>query len=154
LRLRPPARYHNCLAAYHEAGHAVARLATGGRVHRVAIAEDGTGHTCALTLRSCPSPINDAICALAGPAAEAAAAGCSLAEVLTGSTGSTDLDMARAALAQDPYRTSLRTAAALATSLIQEHAVAVATVARALLDRGALDEDALATIMRGRGWPR
>jgi hypothetical protein len=148
--LRPLIQHDRALAAYHEAGHAVARLVSGNPVRGITLAEDGTGGTRYLYRRGCLTPITDAICCLAGPVAEAAAAGRPLAEVLAGGEGSADLDMARAALAQDASRTTLGTAAALAADLVREHAAAVKAVANALLDRGGvLDGDTLAaTILR------
>jgi hypothetical protein len=136
------------LAAYHEAGHAIARLVSGNPVRRVAIAEDGARDTYYLAHRAYPTLLVDAICCLAGPVAEAAAAGRPVAEVLAGTA---DLDMARAALARDPYRTGLQTALALARQLVAEHAAAIDAVAGALLYRGALDGDALAAELGREG---
>jgi hypothetical protein len=131
------------LSAYHEAGHAVARLVSGNPVRSVAIAEDGAGST--HYLYRTPRPMVDAVCCLAGPTVEAAISNRPLAKVLFGTT---DLDMALMALRQDTSRTGLRTAVHLATFLVREHTAAIDAVAQALLTRGALDGVALAAIMR------
>jgi hypothetical protein len=131
-------------AAYHEAGHAVARIACGSPVRRVFIAEDGSGGTAYLSQRSRPRPPVDAICCLAGPIAEAQRRGLPHWEVLEDTT---DLRMARAALAPDASRTGLDTAASMAADLVWRYADAIEAVARALLDGGSIDGDALAAIV-------
>jgi hypothetical protein len=142
------------LAAYHEAGHAVARLYCGNPLRRVTIAEDADTIGRTTYLYAEPRPFVDAVCCVAGPLVESAIAERPLAEVFA-DTGSVDLEMAEAALAQDPdglppfksANADLKTAVRLAARIIKEHAATVEALAEALLEnRGALDEAELRRI--------
>jgi ATP-dependent Zn protease len=132
------------LIAYHEAGHAVARLFCGNPVRRVTIAEDGTGNT--KYLYRSPRPLADAVCCVAGPLVESAIAERPLAEVFADDTGRADLEMAEAALRADPEGRDLKTAVRLAARIIKEYAGTVEAVAEALIASGALDEAELRRI--------
>jgi hypothetical protein len=86
------------VAAYHESGHAVARLIHGLTFSRAWVADDGTGGV--VVGNSPPGQHWGAsIRALAGPVAEARRTGQPLDEILTSQAGSVDRQHAEAALA-------------------------------------------------------
>lgn len=135
--------------AYHEAGHAVVRVALGLEPCPVEIRTDGTGlaHGTERLEHGDRWIIERQILwTLAGPVAEARAARCSLISVFWGG-GASDWAHARERLATPcPYLNDLDSYEQWARELVGEHWQGIERVAVALLERGRLDGSTVADL--------
>jgi hypothetical protein len=132
--------------AYHESGHAVARLVHGAPFLSVEIGEDGEGAVDVGRHREYDR-LRAAVRCLAGPLAEARFTGQRLAEVFE-EGGRLDLAMARDALGGTGV--DMEDAIEATVALMHEHWPAVRRLADVLAERGALSYGEAQEIWGGR----